>query len=105
VITVNGQEQSLPLAFSSVRESDTIVSARNGQVVVIGGLMKNSETKKTAGVPILGDLPGVGYLFRQQQDSTRKTELIILLRPQVVNQDQDWATDIEQARQRMQQLL
>ncbi|OQY23844.1 MAG: pilus (MSHA type) biogenesis protein MshL [Desulfobacteraceae bacterium 4572_35.2] len=105
VITVNGQEQSLPLAFSSVRESDTIVSARNGQVVVIGGLMKNTETKKTAGVPILGDLPGVGYLFRQQQDSTRKTELIILLRPQVVNQDQDWATDVEQARQRMQQLL
>lgn len=105
MITVNGQEQSLPLAFSSVRESDTIVSARNGQVVVIGGLMKNSEGKKTAGVPILGDLPGIGYLFRHQQDATSKSELIILLRPQVVNQDQDWATDIEQSRQRMQQLM
>lgn len=105
VITVNGQEQSLPLAFSSVRESDTIVSARNGQVVVIGGLMKNSESQETAGVPILGDLPGIGYLFRHQQDQTRKSELIILLRPQVVNQDQDWANDIEQSRQRMQQLL
>ncbi len=105
VITVNGQEQSLPLAFSSVRESDTIVSARNGQVVVIGGLMKNSEGQKTAGVPLLGDLPGIGYLFRHQQESTRKSELIILLRPQVVNQDQDWANDIEQSRQRMQRLL
>lgn len=105
VITVNGQEQSLPLAFSSVRESDTIVSARNGQVVVIGGLMKNSEGQETAGVPLLGDLPGVGYLFRHQQETTRKSELIILLRPQVVNQDQDWANDIDQSRQRMQQLL
>lgn len=105
VITVNGQEQSLPLAFSSVRESDTIVSARNGQVVVIGGLMKNTEITESAGVPLLSDIPGVGYLFRHQQDSTRKTELIILLRPQVVNQDQDWANDIEQSRQRMQQLL
>ena len=105
VITVNGQEQSLPLAFSSVRESDTIVSARNGQVVVIGGLMKNSETQQSAGVPLLGDIPGVGYLFRHQKDATRKSELIILLRPQVVNQDQDWANDIDQSRQRMQQLL
>lgn len=105
VITVNGQEQSLPLAFSSVRESDTIVSAHNGQVVVIGGLMKNSEKQQSAGVPILGDLPGIGHLFRHQQDATRKSELIILLRPQVVNQDQDWANDIEQSRQRMQQLL
>ncbi|MBW2187667.1 MAG: pilus (MSHA type) biogenesis protein MshL, partial [Deltaproteobacteria bacterium] len=105
VITVNGQEQSLPLAFSSVRESDTIVSARNGQVVVIGGLMKNTESQQTAGIPILGDLPGIGYLFRHQQDTTRKSELIILLRPQVVNQDQDWANDVDQARQRMQQLM
>jgi MSHA biogenesis protein MshL len=105
VITVNGQAQSLPLAFSSVRESDTIVSARSGQVVVIGGLMKNSEGQKTAGVPLLADLPGIGYLFRHQQETTRKSELIILLRPQVVNRDQDWANDIQQSRQRMQQLL
>lgn len=105
VITVNGQDQTLPLAFSSVRESDTIVSARNGQVVVIGGLMKDFEQEQTAGVPILGDLPGVGSLFRHQKDATRKSELIILLRPQVVTRDQDWADDIEQSRQRMQQLM
>ncbi|MEA3465041.1 MAG: pilus (MSHA type) biogenesis protein MshL [Thermodesulfobacteriota bacterium] len=105
VITVNGQEQSLPLAFSSVRESDNIVSARSGQVVVIGGLMKNSVRNDKAGIPLLGDIPGVGYLFRHQKDTLQKSELIILLKPQVVSRDQDWATDIDQSRQRMQQLL
>ncbi len=105
VITVSGQEQSLPLAFSSVRESDTIVRARSGQVVVIGGLMKNSTTTETASVPLLGDIPGIGWLFRHQKDVARKSELIILLKPQVVIQDQDWAQDVEQTRQRMSRLL
>lgn len=105
VITVAGQAQSLPLAFSSVRESDTIVEARSGQVVVIGGLMKNSEQRDTAGIPLLGDLPGIGGLFRHQKDAMRKSELIILLRPQVVQQDSDWNRDLELTRQRMQRLL
>lgn len=105
VITVSGQEQSLPLAFSSVRESDTIVRARSGQVVVIGGLMKNSTTTDTAAIPLLGDIPGIGYLFRHQKDVGRKSELIILLKPQVVTQDQDWDQDVEQTRQRMGRLL
>ncbi|OQY18115.1 MAG: pilus (MSHA type) biogenesis protein MshL [Desulfobacteraceae bacterium 4572_35.1] len=105
VITVSGQEQSLPLAFSSVRESDTIVRARSGQVVVIGGLMKNSTTTDTAAVPLLGAIPGIGRLFRQQKDVGRKSELIILLKPQVVQQDSDWADDMEQTQQRMRRLL
>nr|WP_320114840.1 pilus (MSHA type) biogenesis protein MshL [uncultured Desulfuromonas sp.] len=101
VITVAGQAQSLPLAFSSVRESDTIVEARSGQVVVIGGLMKNSDSREGAGVPLLGDLPGLGHLFRHQKNSTTKSELIILLKPLVVERDSDWNNDIEAARQRM----
>nr|WP_320049036.1 pilus (MSHA type) biogenesis protein MshL [uncultured Desulfuromonas sp.] len=105
VITVAGQTQSLPLAFSSVRESDTIVEARSGQVVVIGGLMKNSDSRDGAGVPLLGDIPGLGHLFRHQKNSTSKSELIILLKPQVVERDDDWNRDIEAARQRMNGLL
>ncbi|EAT16649.1 pilus (MSHA type) biogenesis protein MshL [Desulfuromonas acetoxidans] len=105
VITVAGQAQSLPLAFSSVRESDTIVEARSGQVVVIGGLMKNSDTREGAGVPLLGDIPGLGHLFRHQKNSTSKSELIILLKPLVVERDTDWNNDIEAARQRMNSLF
>jgi MSHA biogenesis protein MshL len=83
-ITVAGQTQSLPLAFSTVRESDSIVSAESGQVVVIGGLMKDQLQKRDAGIPLLGRLPGVGSLFRQTQSISRKSELVILLRPMVV---------------------
>ena len=90
IITVSGQEQSLPLAFSSVRESDTIVRAQNGQVVVIGGLMKESTRNEKAGIPGLSRIPGVGMLFRQQRDSSTKSELVILLRPQVVQDSSDW---------------
>ncbi|GAB4350693.1 MAG: pilus (MSHA type) biogenesis protein MshL [Gammaproteobacteria bacterium] len=84
-ITVFGTTQTLPLAFSSVRESDSIVRARSGQVVVIGGLMKDQTRRNDAGTPGLGDLPAVGDLFKHKKQSVSKTELVILLRPVVVD--------------------
>lgn len=103
-ITVAGQSQVIPLAFSTVRESDSIVRARSGQVVVIGGLMKNSETENEASVPLLGDLPGVGRLFRHNKEVSTKTELVILLRPIVVNSDQQWRRSVEQTQKRLRNL-
>ncbi len=84
-ITVAGQTQSLPLAFSSVRESDSIVRARSGQVVVIGGLMKDETRRSDAATPGLSDVPVVGGLFKHKRTSGQKTELVILLRPVVVD--------------------
>ncbi|MCA1797478.1 MAG: pilus (MSHA type) biogenesis protein MshL [Geobacteraceae bacterium] len=104
IITVSGQEQSLPLAFSSVRESDTIVRAESGQVVVIGGLMKEETRNEKAGVPWLGRIPGVGALFRQQRDSDTKSELVILLRPQVVQNSADWNRAMEASSTRIQRM-
>jgi len=91
VITVNGQQNDLPLAFSSVRESDSIVRARSGQVVVIGGLMKKEVRNQTYSVPLLGDIPLLGYLFRQQKQMVERTELVILLKPVVVGEGDVWA--------------
>lgn len=68
----------------SVRAADTVVRVKDGQTVVIGGLMQNRSTRNTAGVPLLQDVPVVGGLFRQRQDEDRKTELIILLTPTVL---------------------
>ncbi|MGH8598698.1 MAG: pilus (MSHA type) biogenesis protein MshL, partial [Gammaproteobacteria bacterium] len=82
-ITVAGVAQTLPLARSTVRESDSIVHAKSGQLVVIGGLMQNRETDRDAKTPALGDLPLVGALFRHKQTQTTKSELVILLRPLV----------------------
>lgn len=77
--------QAVDLALSQVRESDTIVRARDGQVVVIGGLIQNRIKEKTAGLPWLSSIPYLGSLFRQIQQSSVKSELVILLRPRLVD--------------------
>lgn len=74
----------VPLAASTVRESDSIVRARDGQLVVIGGLMEDSSDDNNGGVPFFKDLPGVGHLFKQKAQSGIKSELVILLRPVIV---------------------
>ena len=75
---------AVPLAASTIRESDSIVRARSGQIIVIGGLMQNSSNDDNARVPGLGRLPGVGNLFKQKVQNSVKSELVILLRPLVV---------------------
>jgi len=91
---------TLPLALSTVRESDSIVRAHSGQIVVIGGLMENRDNKNEAGVPLFSDLPFVGGLFRHQQRSSKKSELVILLKPVVVD-DNAWTRTLQDARQRI----
>ena len=76
---------SLPLASSNIRESDTIIRAANGQVVVIGGLMQNATQDEVASVPLLGDIPLIGGLFRHTRQTSRKSELVILLKPTVID--------------------
>jgi len=78
--------EPVPLAASTIRESDSIVKARSGQIIVIGGLMQNSSSDVNAGVPWLRRIPGVGNLFKQKSRSSIKSELIILLKPMVVAQ-------------------
>lgn len=75
---------AVPLAASTIRESDSIVRAMSGQIVVIGGLMQNSSKDDNARVPGLGRLPGIGHLFKQKVQSGTKSELVILLKPVVV---------------------
>jgi MSHA biogenesis protein MshL len=103
-ITVGGQTQQLPLAFSSIRESDSIVKARNGQVVVIGGLMQNSSANDDAGLPGLADIPIIGNLFKQQKKVNTRSELVILLRPIVVNSNKTWTSYIKDSQSRVEEL-
>ncbi|MFQ5827590.1 MAG: secretin N-terminal domain-containing protein, partial [Candidatus Methylomirabilia bacterium] len=65
----------------AVRAADTVVRVKDGQTVVIGGLMQNRSSRNVTGVPLLQDVPVLGGLFRQRQDDDRKTELVILLTP------------------------
>lgn len=87
---------NLPLALSTTRQSDSIVRARSGQVVVIGGLLENRNTNNDANLPWASKLPLVGPLFQQQRKSLQQTELVILMRPQVVN-DQVWLDELRKS--------
>lgn len=99
-LSVRGQTDSLPLALSQIRESDSIVKAHSGQVIVIGGLMRETRRRQDYKMPLLGDVPGVGRLFRSQRDLNSTVELVILLRPLVVN-DADWPKLVQEPTDRI----
>jgi MSHA biogenesis protein MshL len=104
-LSVRGTVDVLPLALSQVRESDTIVKAMSGQVIVIGGLMRETRKRNQYKTPILGDVPGLGRLFRSDQDQTRTTELVILLRPLVVSDDAaQWKPLVDEPMQRLDEM-
>jgi MSHA biogenesis protein MshL len=89
-VTIAQETDSLPLAYSQVRESDSIVKANSGQLIVIGGLMRTTRASEDYRIPGLGSLPWLGHLFRSQQRSEVHTELVILLRPVVIDSDEQW---------------
>lgn len=78
---------TLPLASSTVSETDTVVRGHDGNIVAIGGLMTVNSSDSSSGLPGLGSVPGLGYLFSSKQKSRTKTELVILIKPTVVNSD------------------
>ncbi len=102
--TLNGQINSLPLASSTIQESDDVVRARSGQYVVIGGLMKEESTDNNAGVPLLQSIPLLGNLFKDKQAVRVKNELVILLKPTIVNNGQVWEDSIQGSRRRLSSL-
>lgn len=102
-IVIAGEQQSLPLAFSSVRESDSVVRARDGQVIVIGGLMQDQATRRRAQAGGLGSIPLLGMLFRQKADSSERTELVILLRPVIADAGSDWSGQMNEFSDRLRQ--
>jgi MSHA biogenesis protein MshL len=87
----------LPLATSAINETDSIVRVRDGQIVAIGGLMKQETRAERSGVTGLSELPLVGGLFRQTNDVTTKRELVILMRPTVIAEDGTWPEAMSEA--------
>ncbi|MEI7841641.1 MAG: secretin and TonB N-terminal domain-containing protein [Gallionellaceae bacterium] len=91
-----GSGQTLQMASTSIEETDSVVRAKDGQIVVIGGLMSQSTVESQSG------LPGwVKSIFGQTSKLTEKRELVILLKPTVVDSDGDWSDDIRRSRDRM----
>jgi MSHA biogenesis protein MshL len=80
----------LPLAASTINETDSIVRLRDGQIAAIGGLMTQETRDERTGVPGLSTVPIVGGLFRQTNTVTRKREVVILIKPTVIQREGAW---------------
>ncbi len=96
-IRLSNEDIILPLAQSSVRESDTIIRAKSGEIVVIGGLIETRKVNLESKTPFLGDIPIMGELFKSKSESVQKKELVILLKPIVIGQD-TWKNQLQDAR-------
>lgn len=96
-VRLNQETFQLPLARSNIRETDTIIRAQDGEVIVIGGLMQTSSVEDTTSVPFFGDIPVLGELFTNRRQREEKKELIIMLRPTVVKAN-TWETERERSR-------
>lgn len=94
----------LPLASSDIRETDTIVRVGNGNIVAIGGLMGEVSERGRSGMPWAGDIPIIGHAFKNTNRRSLKTELVILLKPTIIQGEDSWKQDLRDARQRLEAL-
>jgi MSHA biogenesis protein MshL len=95
---------TLPLASSAVSETDSIVQVEDGRIVAIGGMMKQSFDGSANRVPGLGSVPLLGYFFGNTNKSSSKSELVILIKPTVIDSHADWQADAEATQARLDRL-
>jgi MSHA biogenesis protein MshL len=94
---------TLPLARSTVNETDTVVRVTDGNIVAIGGLMSVDVRDQRGGIPGVSD-DGPGRLLRNTDRSSRKRELVILLKPTIIQSDREWEADVREMRERVERL-
>jgi MSHA biogenesis protein MshL len=95
---------SLPLAASSTSEIDSMVRGQDGRVVAIGGLMRQSSTGDNSQVPGAGNVPVLGALFRNNKNVNQKRELVVLIKPTIVDGANSWNQDLLDSSRRIEQL-
>jgi MSHA biogenesis protein MshL len=95
---------NLPLAASDTSEMDSMVRGQNGQVVAIGGLMRQATTTDNSGVPGASKVPVLGSLFGSKSEVVQKRELVVLIRPTIVESSSDWNQDMLDSSRRIKEL-
>jgi MSHA biogenesis protein MshL len=95
---------NLPLAASATSELDSIVRGSNGQVVAIGGLMRQSSTNDVSAVPGTTAVPILSTLFGQKKRVNQKRELVVLIKPTIVEGIGNWNDDLLDTSRRIEQL-
>lgn len=93
---------TLPLASSNINETDSIVRVQDGNIVAIGGLMKQEQSTDKSQIPVAGEVPLAGALFGQRSTNFLKREIVILLKPTVIDGERGWQQDILDTQGRVQ---
>jgi len=88
-----GQITQVPIVTTS--EAETTVMVKDGVTIIIGGLRKDKREKTVRKIPVLGDIPLLGYLFRSTDDNVTKSDLVILLTPHIMSGESSY-TEITQ---------
>ena len=92
----------LPLASSSISETDSVVRLKDGHIVAIGGLMSQTFDDSKNRIPLLGDIPVLGQLFGNTSQTRQKRELVVLIKTTLIRDSQDWGHDLEEVQRRFQ---
>lgn len=87
----------LPLASSSINETDTIVRIPDGQIVAIGGLMQMETSRQTSGLPGSSDNLLGATVLGNRANSGKKKELVVLIKPTIIRSSEDWQTQTREA--------
>ncbi|WP_301100636.1 secretin N-terminal domain-containing protein [Propionivibrio sp.] len=95
---------TLPLANSAVNETDSVVRVQDGNIVAIGGLMKQEQASDANGLPGTTASSGWGLLFGTRNSYVRKRELVILIKPTIIRNESSWKDDLIETQERIQQL-
>lgn len=88
-----GADIQSQIPIVNVQEFDSLLQMNNGQAIVLGGLIQDRASATQTGVPVLGEMPLVGALFRNQVDQIRKTELVVLLKSTIIEGNNIHDTD------------
>ena len=95
---------TLPLAASATSELDSYVRGQSGQVVAIGGLMRQVSSGDVDQLPGASKVPVLGALFRNKSRMSQKRELVVLIKPTIVDGANDWSQDLLDASRRIEAL-
>jgi MSHA biogenesis protein MshL len=95
---------NLPLAASATSEIDSMVRGQDGRVVAIGGLMRQASSSDSSEVPLANKVPLVGGLFKAKHNVNMKRELVVLIKPTIVEGANNWNQDLLDTGRRIDQL-
>jgi len=98
---INNTTSQIDAPTIQQRQLNSTVSIRDGQTVVLGGLIRDQDSNREAGVPVLKDIPGVGKLFSTTDNLSTRTELIVLITPRVISNEKDTDAITQEYRQKM----